>query len=88
VQLLLEQPTPVLVLAWHAVWHAPQWSAVWSDTQTKLSGRPSGPAQQAGVAPEHGAGSPPQVHVPTHRLLEVREQISEQAGPQCAASAS
>jgi hypothetical protein len=73
--MLLAQPEVVLALAWHAVWHAPQCSGVWSETQRKLSGRPSAPGQQAGVAPEHGPVSLPQAQVPTQRLVEVRGQV-------------
>jgi len=75
VQALLAQPGVVFAFAWHAVWHAPQCSGVWSETQLKLSGRPSAPGQQAGVAPEHAPDSPPQTHVPTQRLVAVREHV-------------
>jgi hypothetical protein len=72
---LLAHPGVVLFLDGHAVWHAPQWSGVWSDTQWKLSGRSSGPGQQAGAPAEHGPVSLPQVQVPTQRLVAVREQV-------------
>jgi hypothetical protein len=75
VQVLLAQPGAVFAFASHAVWHAPQCSGVWSETQLKLSGRPSAPGQQAGVGPEHAPGSPPQTHVPMQRLVAVREHV-------------
>jgi hypothetical protein len=43
VQALAAHPTPVFVLGWQAVWHAPQCSGLCSETQTKLSGLPSTP---------------------------------------------
>lgn len=82
VQVLFAQPTPVFALGWQTVWQDPQCSGVWSETQAKLSGRPSDPGQHAGVAPEHGPPAPPQVQVPTHRLVEVREQVWSQLAPQ------
>ncbi|HZX43744.1 MAG TPA: hypothetical protein VFE93_18035, partial [Myxococcaceae bacterium] len=88
VQVLFAQPTSVFAFASQAVWQDPQCCGVCSETQVKLSGRPSGPGQHAGVAPEHGPVVPPQEHVPTHRLVDVRGQVSSQPGPQWVASAS
>jgi len=88
VQALAAQPTPVFALGWHAVWQDPQCSGLCSETQTKLSGRPSVPGQHAGVAPPQGVPTLPQVQVPTHRLVAIREQVSSQPGPQWLASAS
>jgi hypothetical protein len=88
VQALDAQPTPVFALGWQTVWQAPQCSGLCSETQTKLSGRPSVPGQHAGVAPSQGAPALPQRQVPTHRFVAVREQVSSQPWPQCLASAS
>ena len=54
----------------------------------KLSGRPSGPGQQAGVAPEHAPFPLPQAQVPTQRFVEVRGHVWSQPGPQRVTSAS
>jgi hypothetical protein len=82
VQALFEHPRTAKGRVGQTVWHAPQCSAVCSETQLKLSGRPSAPEQQAGAWPEHGPGALPHLQVPTHRLLEVRGQVSSHASPQ------